>query len=124
ELPDRDDNTLITEYAYNPAGRLETIVDPRGIVSKLYYDALGRTIKTIENYQDGEPSDSDDKTILLGYDGAGHVVTVTALLADGYQTTEYVYGSRLANGDTLDSNDILVGIKHPDKGTGDASADE
>jgi hypothetical protein len=39
----------------------------KGLINKTFYDNLGRTTKTIENYVDGTPSDSDDRTTLYTY---------------------------------------------------------
>ncbi len=55
----------------------------RALSSKTYYDDLGRTTKSIENYVDGTPSDSDDKTTEYTYDGNGHMLTLKADLTGG-----------------------------------------
>ncbi len=120
--PARSDTVLVTSYAYNSAGWLETTTDPRALVGKMYYDALGRTVKTIENYVDGTPSDQDDKTTEFTYDGSGHVLTVKLdLPGGGQQTTQYVYG---VAGGSIASNDLLRAVYHPDKSTGTASSGE
>lgn len=95
---------LVTSYGYDPAGRLQTVTDPKGIKTKTFYDALGRTTKTIEAYADGTPSNADDRTTLYTYDGSNHTLTMTALLPDGadtgtdpdVQTTQYMYGQQFA----------------------------
>jgi len=47
---------LVTEYAYNPVNSLESTTDPRGTVTKNYYDALQRLTHTYAHY---EPGDAD-----------------------------------------------------------------
>jgi hypothetical protein len=91
--PSRSDAVLVTEYGYNAAGWVETVTDPRALVGKTYYDNLGRTTKTIENYVNGTVSDADDKTTEFTYASNGQMKTLKALLTGGgYQTTEWVYG--------------------------------
>src|SRR5262249_1761404 len=60
-VPSRSDTVLVSSLGYNSAGWVESSTDPRGIVSKQYYDNLGRTTKTIQAYVDGTPSTNDDK---------------------------------------------------------------
>ncbi|MDR2440453.1 MAG: hypothetical protein LBE12_13920, partial [Planctomycetaceae bacterium] len=43
-------NYLVTKYDYSATtGQLESTINPKGIVTNMFYDALGRTIKTLEN---------------------------------------------------------------------------
>jgi len=75
--PASSDTVLVTSYAYNTAGRLETVTDPKGIVTKSSYDDLGRTVKVVEDYaESGSPL---LRTTLTGYDGLSNV---TQLVAD------------------------------------------
>ena len=98
--PSRSGTVLVTSYAYDAAGRLQDVTDPRGIVARTTYDLLGRTAGTVANYTGGTPTDAADQTTLYTYDGSDHVRTMTALLKDGpdagsaldVQTTQYVYG--------------------------------
>jgi len=124
-VPARSDTVLVTSSAYNAAGWVETTTDPRGLLAKTYYDNLGRTTKTIENYVDGTPSNSDDKTTEYTYDGNGNMLTLKALLTGGaYQETKWVYGSSTGAGDVINSNDIMKEMRYPDKSTGAASSTE
>jgi YD repeat-containing protein len=124
-VPARSDTTLVVSHEYNSAGWIEATTDPRGIVSKTFYDNLGRTTKTIEAYTDGVPSNSDDKTTEFSYDGSGNLLTLKALLAGGaYQQTQFVYGVTTAAGSDLNSNDLLAATKYPDKTTGNPSDSE
>ncbi|GHT18700.1 hypothetical protein FACS1894189_6900 [Planctomycetales bacterium] len=40
---------LITKVGYNTAGQQETLIDPKGKITKTFYDALGRSVKTLDN---------------------------------------------------------------------------
>ncbi|WP_020476098.1 MBG domain-containing protein [Zavarzinella formosa] len=123
EPDDRDDTHLITSYGYDAAGRLQTTTDPMGLVSKTYYDAAGRTVKTIENYVDGTVSDGDDKTVEYVYGANGQMQKLQAkLTGGGQQETGYVYGVTTGQGSTLDSNEIAYQTQYPDATTGNASA--
>ena len=121
-VPTRSDAALVTTYSYGAAGRLSAVTDPRGLVAKTTYDALGRTTKTIADYVDGVPSDADDQTTDYTYDGSDNVLTTTARLPAGaFQTTKFIYGASQARGDTLDSNDVLIATQYPDPTTGAAT---
>ena len=73
-----------------PAGWRRPPIRER-IVGKTFYDALGRTTKTVEAYVDGTPSDTDDKTTEYTYDGNNRMLTLKAYLTSSYQKTEWVY---------------------------------
>lgn len=96
-----------TTYSYDDAGRLEKRFDPRKdvgsgnhIVSKYFYDMLGRTTKTIENWTSdasSSRSDSANRTTIYDYTGEDRIKRLKAALPDSggsqvFQTTEYVYG--------------------------------
>jgi hypothetical protein len=124
-VPARSDSVLVSSQAYNAAGWVESTTSPRGIVSKSFYDNLGRVTKTVEAYVDGVVSDGDDKTAEYTYDGSGNLRTLKALLTGGgYQQTEWVYGVSPAGGSDIASNDILAAVRRPDKTTGNPSASE
>src|SRR5262249_49648956 len=71
------------------ADRVQQVTDPRGIVSKADYDALGRTVRTIEAFSAFAPSASSDKTTEFTYDGDDNLLTVQADEPGGaYQQTQ------------------------------------
>lgn len=49
-------------------------------MAKTEYDNLGRTVKTIDAYTDGTPTDSTNQTTEYAYDGVGYLLTMKALL--------------------------------------------
>jgi RHS repeat-associated protein len=124
-VPARSDTALVTSYVYDPAGRVLDVTDPKGLVTRTTYDALGRTAKTVENYVDGTVSDADDKTTEYGYNGAGMTSLTARLTGGGVQTTQWVYGvTSGAGGSGLDSNDIVAKTWWPDPSTGAASSSQ
>lgn len=54
-VPSRSSTVLVTSYTYTytTSGEVDAVTDPLGITSRTYYNALGRTVKTIEDYTDG-----------------------------------------------------------------------
>ncbi len=118
-VPSDSATVLVTLMAYNVAGYVDTTTDPRGIVTKQYEDNLGRVTKTIEDYTDGTPTNSSNKTTEFTYDGDGHTLTVKADLTSGaYEETEYIYGVTTSGGSTINSNDMLATVEWPDPSTG------
>src|SRR5262249_19549199 len=88
-VPSRSDTALVTDQTYNAAGAVEAVTDPRGLLAKTFYDALGRKTKTVEAYTDGVPSNNDDKTTEYTYDGSGHLLTLKAYVTSTtYEKTE------------------------------------
>ncbi len=120
-VPSRSDTVLVTDYGYNSSGWLETTTDPRALVGKTYYDNLGRTIKSIDNYVDGTVGDDNDKTVDYTFDPSGQMATLKAqLTGGGYQETKWVYGIT----SPIVSNDVLKEMRYPDTSTGAASSSE
>jgi RHS repeat-associated protein len=84
-VPDED---LITQTEYDLAGRVVSTVDPGGRETHYEYDALGRRIKTIQNYVDGvfnAASPDEDLITETAYNRAGQVISTTD--ARGTKTT-------------------------------------
>jgi YD repeat-containing protein len=103
----RSDSVLITTTAYNAAGEVDTVTDPRGIASKTYYDGLGRTTETIADYSDttGSPI---QQTVEYAYDGDNNMISETAVVPSSVnQTTAYNYGVSVSGGSGIDSEDLL-----------------
>jgi RHS repeat-associated protein len=109
--PVPSDTALVTSYVYNDSGWVQDTVDPRGIDQQTVYDMLGRTTTTIAN-STGTPQTSTSYT----YDGAGHVLSVTAQNDSGPELTRYVYGVTIANGSAVNSNDLLAQVIYPPNG--------
>ena len=120
-VPTASDTVLVTAYAYNAAGWVQSTTDPRGVVAKTSYDALGRTTQTIADYTNGTPTASTNSTTNYTYDGLGGTLTVQAVMPSGTpsQTTQYVYGVTTAGG--INSNDLLAKVEQPDPTTGSPS---
>ncbi|WP_339910566.1 RHS repeat-associated core domain-containing protein [Symmachiella dynata] len=99
---------LVTLYGYNSdSGRLETVTDPAVIVTKSFYDDLGRTNYVVENYDNfnasteantGDSTDkSKDRVTKFTYNGLDEQVALVAMdaNADGTlsdnQTKTYLF---------------------------------
>jgi RHS repeat-associated protein len=121
-VPSASDTVLVVSTGYNAAGWAETVTDARGIVGKTYYDNLGRTVKAIDAYTDGTPTNNTNKTTEYTYDGSNHVLTLQAdLPGGGYQRTQYVYGVTTSGGSDVNSNDGLASVQYPDPSSGSPS---
>jgi RHS repeat-associated protein len=123
-VPSRSDTTLVTSVSYDSAGRSFETTDPLGLKARTYYDALGRTTKTIENYVDGVVGDDNDKTTEYTYGPAGMTSLTAKLTGGGGQTTQWVYGVTASSGSGITSNDIVGATRWPDPTTGAASNSE
>lgn len=131
-VPTDSNNVLVTSYTYNPAGDLDTTTDPRGIVTKNYYDALGRTTETIAAYTNGTPTSDTNQITEYGYDGDDNLISESAADVDpgsstvDWETTDYIYGvntsaissSNPNGGSAVNDNDLLAEIEYPDPTTG------
>jgi RHS repeat-associated protein len=77
-LTNTSDKYIATIYSYNQtdtSGRYNQVTANNGVVTRSYFDDLGRTVRTIENFS-----------------GDGNVTPTTS--ADTNRTTEYVFDSR------------------------------
>ena len=118
----RSDTVLVNSTEYDSAGRAFKSIDPKGLENRTYFDALGRTVKTIANYVDGTVSDTDDKTTEYAFGPAGMISLTAKLTGGGGQTTEWVYGVTAGGGSAVTSNDVISAVKFPDPSTGSASS--
>ena len=123
-VPARSDTVLVSSVSYDSAGRSFETTDPKGLKARTYFDALGRTVKTIANYVDGTVSDSDDKTTEYTYGSSGMTNLTAKLTGGGGQTTEWVYGVTTGGGNGINSNDVVGKTKWPDASTGASSTSE
>ena len=123
--PAATDAALVGLYEYDTAGLLANSTDPRGIVHRVLYDAMGRKVTEIQNFTGGLPGSGTDVTSRFTYSGPNQLHTIVAVQAGGgVQTTEYVYQSRTATGSAINSNDILTETRYPDPTTGLPSVNE
>jgi len=119
-VPARSDNVLVTEMFYDAnTGRAYRTVDPTAKDHRMFFDALGRTTKTITNYVNGTPvagTPDKDVTVEMTYHPSGQVATMTAKNATtGDQITRYVYGtSKTSVAPIIYRNDVLVCEMYPD----------
>ncbi len=125
--PSRSDTVLVTSDTYNAAGWVQDETDPKGIDTRTSYDALGRPIQVIDDYDYtiglGLPTNSANQTTAYTYDGLGHTTSVTVVMPSGTpnQTTAFVYGVTTAGGSAVNSNDLLATTENPDPTTGNPS---
>jgi RHS repeat-associated protein len=124
-VPTGSGTVLVTSYAYNAAGWVQDTTDPRGLVRRVTYDALGRKTKVVQNYTGGTPGTQNDVATEYTYDGDGHTLTVKAdEPGGGHQTTQFVYGATTGGGSAVNSNDLLTAVEHPDPTTGNPSSSQ
>src|SRR5262249_3002280 len=118
-VPPRSDTTKVTDTTYNTAGWTDVVTNPRGIPAKSVYDNLGRVIRTIDAYTNGTPTATTDRTTESTFDGNGNRLMVSAVhFGRPAEKTEYVFGATTGSGNDINSNDVLVTVKHPDLTTG------
>ena len=71
------DTTLVTSYGYSPAGYVQSVTDPRRIVTETTYDMLGQVLQTIDGYSTlingGLPTTSANATTDYTYNAIGAV---------------------------------------------------
>ncbi|MDR1492866.1 MAG: RHS repeat-associated core domain-containing protein [Planctomycetaceae bacterium] len=119
-VPTRSDSVLVNETFYDSeTGRANRTIDPAGKDHRTYFDALGRTTKTIANYVTGTPTIANpdqDVTVETTYHSSGQIATLTAKNpATGDQITRYVYGtSKNMIAPIIYRNDLLVAEIYPD----------
>jgi hypothetical protein len=122
-VPTASDTVLVTLFGYSSAGWVNSITDPRGIVEQKSYDNLGEVTQTIEDYTNGTPTATTNKTTNFTYDGDGHMLTLQAVEPGGAsQTSKWIYGVSTTGGSDVNSNDILAAVQYPDPSTGSPSS--
>jgi RHS repeat-associated protein len=120
-VPSRSGTALRTTYSYNTDGTLKDVTDPKGIVTRTEYDALGRTTKVIANYTDGTPgggtNGDEDQTVAYGYtDGLQTSITADLPSPETDQVTTYFYGTQKGtpSASKLATGHLLRAVKYPD----------
>src|SRR5260370_28279806 len=103
---------LVGSTASSAAGSVDSTTDPRGIVTKNFYDNLGRTTKTVEAYDGGSITNNTNKTTEYTFDGDGHTLTLQADLTGGaYQKTQWTYRGSTSTRHAVKSNDTLQSMQ-------------
>lgn len=122
-VPSRSDDVLVSETAYDDAGRIWKTIDPRGIENRRAFDAAGRTTQTVDAYDPGSINDDTNRTTNYTYTLDNQVATLTAVNArTGDQTTTYTYGTTLTDS-AVARNDLLRYTAYPDSsGSSDRTA--
>ena len=100
-----------THWTYGLNGFQNTSTDPRGIVTNITTDALGRVSQTVS-----DPSGIAQATSFT-YDGIDDLLTQNAINGPSHQKTQYNYA--VSGTGTINSFDLLSSIQFPDKSTGD-----
>ena len=68
--PFSSDTVLVSTTWYNSSGEAYKTIDPAGREDRQEFDDAGRTVKTIQNYNDGDPSTGnadEDVTVEMAY---------------------------------------------------------
>jgi len=120
-VPARSDNVLVTETFYDAdTGRDWRTVDPAGKDHRAFFDAMGRTTKTVANYTGtgaiSSTTPDQNVTVEMTYHSSGQVATMTAKNpTTGDQVTRYVYGtSKTSIVPVIYRNDVLACEIYPD----------
>ncbi|WP_245764674.1 RHS repeat-associated core domain-containing protein [Planctomicrobium piriforme] len=133
-IPSSSDTALVSSQTYTEAGELYQTIDPAGMVTEFAYDAAGRRVQVVENRQPGssssssssssdgcEASEDTNRTTTMSYSPDGLLAALTAWnLSTGNQTTVYSYGTTLDDSDVAASV-LLRSVAYPDSSS---SSDE
>jgi len=105
----------LREYAYDAAGNVDVVTDPRGIQSLYTFDLLKRqTAVVLGHTVSSTPVASIDQTTDYLYDGNGDVIMMTAdVPGSANQSTAYIYGVGSTIGTDLFSNDLIQKVEYP-----------
>jgi YD repeat-containing protein len=90
-------------YTYNGLGWLETVTDPRGVVTRYEYDNADRITKIVRNHDSGRPQNDEDVyniTTRFIYDSVGNLTDAIDTLG---RITHYSYD---------DANQLIKAIEN------------
>jgi RHS repeat-associated protein len=123
-IPSRSDTVLVQSIEYNSEGESYKSIDPAGKEDRTFYDDAGRVVKTVENYDDGDPTTGaadKDRIVEFTYTADGQRKTITARQQNSAndQVTRYVYGTTLSDSDIARS-DLLRAVIYPDSDDADS----
>ncbi len=90
QTPVSPDTAIITLYDYDAAGRRDYVRDPKGIVTKTWFDLLGRTLLVAENWDpdDGFPYEGPVRYKAYHYTRGGLQDMIVAIVPE--DPTEYL----------------------------------
>ncbi|MCG8650728.1 MAG: RHS repeat-associated core domain-containing protein, partial [Pirellulales bacterium] len=114
--PNRSDDVQVSTMAFDNAGETYRSVDPQGAESRHEFDVLGRTTKTVANYQTSGSGADINNTTEFTYTADNQLETVTVKMASAAadEVTTYLYGVSAAGGSELTVNNLLFAIEHPE----------
>jgi RHS repeat-associated protein len=118
---------LTTEYAYDNAGRQVAVRDPRGTITRTFYDANGRITKSVVNCTNSGttvPTTGWETCAGTGTaDGTFNLTTSYAYDARGNRTSETAPNGRLTTFIYDDANRLMTRIDNDVAGTPAANED-
>jgi YD repeat-containing protein len=97
-------------------GRADQTVDTEGRINQTFFDALGRTVKTVANAIEGGTETDQNITIETTYTSDSQIKTLTAKNSStGDQVTKYIYGTVQSSVvPMIYSNRLLAAEIYPD----------
>jgi RHS repeat-associated protein len=114
--PSPSDTILVSYNDYNAAGYLAAVTDPEGTVTQSGFDAAGRLVQQVQNYQSSGSGPDINKTTSFTYNANGQIGSLTASNSTtGNQVTQWVYGTAASDSGVV-SNELLHAKVYPDDG--------
>jgi len=126
-VPARADDKLRTSYEFNTDGTLKQTTDPKGLITRYEYDALGRQTAVIANYVDGTPgggtNGDQDQVVRYGFtNGLQTSITADLPSPETDQVTTYTFGTTKGTspGDSkIASGHMISTVTYPDSANSD-----